>query len=312
MSTALAHTPDSAVKVSLPQLILLNEAAGGLKLHHHSIRAVRSGNFLSRFKGRGMEFDETRLYTPGDDARNLDWRVTARTGKTHTKLFREERERPVFLSVDARAPMFFATRGVFKFVLAAKLAALLAWSAQQNGDRVGGQVFSEAAGLELKPEHGRRAVLHFFQALVNAESKRGLLPGQGLDEALARLVHHARPGSLVWILSDFRGLSAAGKFSLMRLRRHCDVALVFLHDPLENWLPKKGRFRFAHEGNEVMLDASDLAASTHAHRFERRREEVQTLARQQGLRFLSLQTTDDPVSTLRSHLRHPIALKHGI
>ena len=88
-----------------------------------------------------MEFDESRLYQPGDDIRNMDWRVTARTGKPHTKLFREERERPVFVWVDYRAPMFFATQGVFKSVFVARMAALIAWNAVQQGDRIGGLIF---------------------------------------------------------------------------------------------------------------------------------------------------------------------------
>jgi len=298
---------EETVRATLPGLVRLNESAGGLKLRHAGVRAAQGGNYLSSFKGRGMEFDETRIYTPGDDARNLDWKVTARTGNAHTKLFREERERPVFLSVDARAAMFFATRGVFKYVQAARLAALTAWSAQRHGDRVGGQVFTETGGVELKPEHGRRAVLHLLQKLADAEPVGGGATGSGLDEALARLVHHARPGSLVFVFSDFRGLGAAGEFSLLRLRRHCDVALAFLSDPLESQLPASGRYRFAHGQSELSLDASPAAAAAHAERFQRRRESIAQIARQQRMRFIPCLTTDDPLSVLRDSLRvgHP-------
>ncbi|MFZ2172135.1 MAG: DUF58 domain-containing protein, partial [Methylococcaceae bacterium] len=130
------------ISVSLKTLIDLAKPATSLNLHHLSIRSRQSGGYVSRFKGRGMEFDEARLYQPGDDIRSIDWRVTARTGKTHTKVYREERERPVFISVDNRPAMHFATRGVFKSVLAAKLAGLLAWTAQNHGDRIGGQIFT--------------------------------------------------------------------------------------------------------------------------------------------------------------------------
>jgi uncharacterized protein (DUF58 family) len=297
-----------SVRVTLPSLILLNQSAAGLKLRHGNCRAAQGGNYLSSFKGRGMEFDETRLYTPGDDARHMDWRVTARTGKAHTKLFREERERPVFLSVDARVAMFFATRGVFKYVQAARLAALTAWSAQLHGDRIGGQVFTEGGGIELKPEHGRRAVLHLLQKLVEAEPSPAISPSTGLDQALARLVHHARPGSLVFVFSDFRGLGSAGEFSLMRLRRHCDVALVFLSDPLESQLPASGRYRFAHAGRELTLDTSPATAQAHAGRFAQRLESLAQIALQQRMRFVSCLTTDDPLTVLRESLRrsHPL------
>lgn len=293
------------VRVTLPALIRLSQSAGGLKLRHSGVRAALGGNYLSSFKGRGMEFDETRPYCPGDDVRNLDWRVTARTGKTHTKLFREERERPVFLSVDARAAMFFATRGVYKFVQAARLAALTAWSAQRHGDRVGGQIFTERDSLELRPEHGRRAVLHLLQKLVQAapQGDAAERAGSGLEEALARLARHARPGSLVFVFGDFRGLSRAGESSLIRLRRHCDVTLAFIHDPLEQRLPDSGRYRFSHQGRELLLDASPAAAAAHEARFNQRRESVAALARAHGMRFIPCPTTADPLAVLRDNMR---------
>lgn len=305
-----ALAPDhSAVRVSLSDLIRLNQAAAGLRLRHAGIRAAQGGDYLSSFKGRGMEFDETRPYTPGDDVRNLDWRVTARTGKTHTKLFREERERPVFLAVDARAAMFFATRGVFKSVMAARLAALVAWCAQRHGDRVGGQIFAESHSLELKPEHGRRAVLHLLQKLADIEPS-GLSPdqaGAGFGEALARLARHARPGSLVFVFSDFRGLTPAGESSLIRLRRHCDLALAFIADPLEQHLPSSGRYRFSDGARALSLDASPAAAAAHAKRYAQRRQTIENLARRHGMRFIPCSTTDDPLQVLqlRSARRTP-------
>ena len=111
------------VAVSLKNLLDLAPQAAGLSLNISHKQSAQSGGYLSRFKGRGMEFDEVRLYQPGDDVRSIDWKVTARTDKPHTKIFREERERPVFISVDNRLTMQFATRGVFKSVQAAKLAA---------------------------------------------------------------------------------------------------------------------------------------------------------------------------------------------
>ncbi|MFM8332414.1 MAG: DUF58 domain-containing protein [Candidatus Methylumidiphilus sp.] len=302
MPAALRGENIELARPTLATLVGLTRAASGLRLRERTAHAAQSGNYLSHFKGRGMEFDETRLYTPGDDVRNLDWRVTARTGKPHTKVFREERERPVFLSVDARPPMFFATRGAFKYVQAAHLAALLAWSAQRHGDRIGGQVFTEAGGVELKPEHGRRAVLHLLQKLADAAPVGVGRADTGLDQALARLAQHARPGSLVFVFSDFRGLGPVGEFSLLRLRRHCDMALVFLSDPLESQLPDSGRYRFAHGGRETSLDASKAAAAAHAQRYAQRRDAIEQLARQQRMRFIPCLTTDDPLTVLRDSL----------
>ena len=153
-----------------------------------------------------MEFAESRPYAPGDDVRNLDWRVTARTGRTHTKLFREERERTVMLSVDYRAAMWFATRGAFKSVRVAQLASLLAWSASHHGDRVGGQIFSDHGCSEFKPEHGQRGVLRLIRQL--AEAQAPALPATASETvpamAMKHLQQHAKPGTLVFVLSDFR------------------------------------------------------------------------------------------------------------
>ena len=119
---------NESVSISPATLIQLRQPGESLALPSVRIKAKQTGTYLSQYKGRGMEFEEHRPYQPGDDIRNIDWRVTARTGIPHTKVYREERERPVLFCVDYRRPMFFATRGVFKSVMAAKAAALLAWS----------------------------------------------------------------------------------------------------------------------------------------------------------------------------------------
>lgn len=303
-SATVRATPDvsggSVIRPALDELIALSRPAGGLKLARPTARALQSGQYLSRFKGRGMEFAETRLYTPGDDVRNLDWRVTARTGKAHTKLFREERERPVFLSVDYRASMFFATRGMYKSAMAARLAALIAWSARRHDDRIGGQIFAESGNVELRPDHGHAAVLRLLKALVEQAHppQVGGLAEPALEEALMHLPRHARPGSLVFVFSDFRQLNPAGESALSRLSRHCDGVLVMIHDSLEQHLPP-GRHRYGDGVHELVIDADRSAIAEHARRFQTRFEQVQTLARRHGMRFVSCCTTEAPLAVLQ-------------
>ncbi|MDA1342865.1 MAG: DUF58 domain-containing protein [Proteobacteria bacterium] len=290
------------VSVSLKTLIDLAKPASSLNLHRLTIRAQQSGGYLSAFKGRGMEFDETRLYQPGDDIRSIDWRVTARTGKTHTKLFREEREKPVFISVDNRPTMQFATRGVFKSVQAKKLAALLAWVANQQGDRIGGQVFSQSSCKELKPQNGKHSVLHFLNALVIADNPAEDT-GFTLPQALFRLSQHARPGSLVYIISDFRGINEQMENYLLKLSEHCDVVLIFVYDPLEKGLPTQGRYRFTDEQKEVVIDTSDKQRLTNYQlHFEERLQQLKRIALRRGLALIQCSTQDDPVQ----RLRHPM------
>ena len=121
--------------------------------------SLMAGTQRSPFKGRGINFEEVRRYQPGDEIRHMDWRVTARTGEPHLKLFQEERERPVIFVVDFTASMFFGTRVAFKSVIAARVATLLAWAALARGDRVGSLIFSEHGHQDLRPRGGRSGVL---------------------------------------------------------------------------------------------------------------------------------------------------------
>lgn len=288
------------IEVNLKTLIGLSIPAAGLALRHQTIRSGNSGGYVSRFKGRGMEFDEARLYQPGDDTRTIDWRVTARTGKAHTKIFREERERPIFISVDNRSAMHFATRGVFKSVLAAKLAGLLAWTSEYHGDRIGGQIFSDKVCRELKPQNGRHGVLRFLNALVKQEAD---LPGSAfaLDHALARLIQHARPGSLVYIISDFRGINDEAETHLAKLSQHCDVVLIFIYDALERNLPEKGRYRFTDEARDVVIDTGDQQRlSAYRQRFIQRLQRLEKIATKMNVALMQCSTTDDPVLRLRN------------
>src|SRR5690606_1909344 len=135
--SARARRAEAPDRVTLERLIALKPAGESLKLTTPRVRALGAGGHLSPFKGRGVEFDESRPYQPGDDLRTMDWRVMARTGKPHTKVFREERNRPVIVWLDLRAPMVFGTQRAFKAVRAAEAAALVAWGALARGARPG-------------------------------------------------------------------------------------------------------------------------------------------------------------------------------
>jgi uncharacterized protein (DUF58 family) len=285
------------IRVNLKMLINLAKPAATLNVFRSRIRAQQSGGYVSRTKGRGMEFDEVRPYQPGDDIRSIDWRVTARTGKAHTKLFREERERPIFISVDYRASMQLATRGVFKSVQAAKLAGLLAWVAQRHSDRIGGQIFTDHSCTELKPQNGRRAVLHFFNALIQQQPEQTALD---FELVMRRLSQHVKPGSLVYIISDFRGLNKAAEHYLAKLARHCEVVMILVYDPLESQLPTKGRYRFTDNNRDIVVDTSEKhRVLSYQANFRQHCEALQQLANKLNIRYLPCASNDDPVQILR-------------
>ena len=296
MTSAAADNEDR-ISVQLKTLVDLAKPAMALKHQPGAKRAAQGGDYLSHFKGRGMDFDETRLYQAGDDVRRMDWRVTARTDKPHSKVFREERENPLFLCVDYGPTMAFATRGVFKSVQAAKLAALLAWSALQQGDRIGGQIFADHGCLELKPRSGKSALLRFLNALVKPEYTTH--DEHNLERALARLQRHARPGSRIVIISDFRGLTTEAENHLSLLARHCDVALLQVYDPLESRLPDKGRYRLTDRIRELFFDGSDTQRlQAYRQRFQQRQAHLRQLSLKLRLDCLTCSTQQSPLDVL--------------
>lgn len=296
------------VRITPASLIALAHAGETLPLQPARIRALQSGGYLSPFRGRGMEFDETRPYQPGDDVRHMDWKVTARTGKPHTKQFREERERPVLVWVDLRRPMFFATRGAFKSVVAARAAALLGWSTAAHRDRLGGLIFSETVHTEIKPGRGKPAVLHFIQALCrhpawNGEAGDAAAGDGSLGEAMVRLRNVAYPGSLIFLLSDFRGFDERAERHLGRIARHNDVVMIPVNDPLEHELPPPGRYRLTDGRRHAELDTRDPDAWTrYRERVHRHEERLRQFCRRHRIYQLALQTADPVVDTLQTGL----------
>jgi uncharacterized protein (DUF58 family) len=255
----LDHLPDDASPVSVSQagLIKLNAPARAIALQVLRVNSLQTGAYVSHFRGRGMEFDESRPYQPGDDPRSIDWRVTARSTTAYTKLFREERERPVLIALDLRANMHFATRGCFKSVNASRAAALLAWAAHHRGDRLGGIIFGDSTHRELKPRLGRRAALRFVHELAGHpdwQRQESSPDSDALTQAMSVLRRVTRPGSLAVVISDFVGFSRSAQSYLSSVARHNEVLAVFISDPLERQLPPPGRYRIVSPSQEMAID----------------------------------------------------------
>ncbi|MBU2977361.1 DUF58 domain-containing protein [Alteromonas sp. C1M14] len=237
--STLSLLKSDGVELSLPELLRYQSLTKGLNLTPQTPpRALMSGAYLSRQKGRGMEFDEARHYQPGDDIRAIDWRVTARTGKTHTKIYREERERPVFILCDLGKSMHFGSQLLLKSVQASHIAALLSWSAAQRGDKVGAVIFNDNMHRECKPLSRKRAVLSLCHELRKVQIQQITdVDTRAFDEACLRLRRIARPGSLVYLISDFVNMGVGADQHLSHLARHCEMKAIRVWDPMESALP---------------------------------------------------------------------------
>lgn len=296
----------SPVRVTLADLVRLRPVGESVHLTAPRVRVASAGGHLSPYKGRGVEFDESRPYQPGDDLRTMDWRVTARTGKPHSKVFREERNRPVFVWLDLRRPMLFATRGEFKAVRAAEMGALVAWSAVANGDRLGGLVFSETEHHEQRPALGARAALRLLQTICTPslwEPPPAVEASEGdAERALQRLARVARPGSLIFLMSDFRRLGVDGERLLRQLAGHCDLLLVHCYDAVEAELPPPGRYRIESGGRVFSIETGNVALRRqYEERFKERRETLVRLSRLPGIRLMDCATDAEPHRLLAEH-----------
>ncbi len=301
----VVHNP--ATQASVDELIALRQLAGKLDLsQRQAARAPLAGGHASRFRGRGMDYQESRNYQPGDDIRSMDWRVTARTGRPHTKLYQEERERPVVLCVDLNPGMFFASRGALKSVVAARAASLIAWAAAAHGDRIGALLFN-GDHHELPPRGGKHGVLHLIRQLVAQsdplENIQQPPHPEGLNHALARLRRVSRPGSLTVLISDFYGINEETGKHLTQLRRHNDLIAIQILDALELAPPPPARYGVSDGRQTGILDTcSANARQAYTDFFDEHHRALQELMRSRAIALLPLATDDDVAAVLRQHL----------
>ncbi len=237
----------SGVFVELDELVeLRSEARRSSFLPQQPVRSLLAGRRASRLRGRGLDFDELRGYVPGDDVRSIDWHVTARMRKPYVRTYKEERDRPVLLVVDQRASMFFGSKTVMKSVAAARLAALAAWRIVAVGDRVGALIMGETSDTALRPARSSATVFRFCEQLVSAgralasEAARPAGTEDSFVRALRAASELAPRDTLVFLISDLRGISDEAVERLASMRQHNDLLVAWVVDPLEAALPDVG------------------------------------------------------------------------
>ena len=287
--------PGSGTHVALDELIALSALAHGASLaRRRRTVALRSGTSGSRWRGRGVDFRESRIYQPGDEIRHMDWRVTARSGKPHTKLFEEEREQGLLLASDLNPSMRFGTRVRFKSVQAARAAALMAWMAGAAGDRVGALGFGGGVDGEVKPAGGRRGVLRALRALRDWDAAVEPTRQEPLSRALARIRRLLRPGMRLVLLSDGFSADAEAATLLPQLAARHEITLVLLRDALELAPPPPGRYALHLGASRRILDFSDpRVRGSWTERFSASRALLLEQARRLGMRTVELDAHAD-------------------
>ena len=286
---------------SLSQLIKLRYGARELTgFPKIQARQMLAGGHKSRFRGRGMDFDQVRIYQPGDDVRSIDWRVTARTQVPHTKIFSEERERPILVISDLRSPMFFGSQRL-KSVVACEISAALAWAGLAANDRAGGLVFGPQQQIDIKSRRSHHAVLQFIHALHEYSAQ--LVELQTDRYSLADILEESRqfilPGSTVFIVSYFHDLDSNCERHLFELARHGNLNFCHVYDDIETDLPPPSLYAVTDGQHHTMLDSSNpQLRERFVDAFSQRSQHLRKLSEQLSAGLLLFDSADPVMSVL--------------
>jgi uncharacterized protein (DUF58 family) len=269
------------------------------------VDSALSGLYHSVFRGQGVDFEEVREYREGDEIRNMDWRVTARTGTPHLKVFREERQRTVMLCVDLGSSMNFGTRGTFKSIQAARAAALLGWAASYNHDKLGGILYGVEAGIKYyQPANSRRALWRMLKTITENDYSTSQSES-ALIQMLQKLLHGTPSGSLLFLIGDFNSDLSGVEQALGRLLQKHEVVILAIDDIAERQLPKMGKMSFIDgAGQEIYLDTNDKQGrNNYTQAWDQQRKWLMQLCNRLSIDMIAVKTDDDVHDMLLQGLR---------
>jgi len=285
--------------ISLNELLKMEHLSSGFSLlpSKQKVRSVLGGKHASKLRGRGLDFEEVRNYVPGDDIRNIDWKVTARTQKTHSRVYSEEKEKPTLIVVDQSKSMFFGSQSRTKSVVAAELAALTAFKVLKEGDRVGGIVFADNGIDIVYPKRDRKNILRFLEKIVNRNRElidsKPVAFDKALAETLAKVKNIVTHDFLVVVISDFHRYRPELVKFISRISRHNDVILAKIYDPMEQSIPKKKLI--AGDGEKQLLIDGENASVRQEFRthFDVDFEKFKVQMKKHRIPVLSVNTVDE-------------------
>jgi uncharacterized protein (DUF58 family) len=299
----------SEVFVELQDLLKLQALARGFSFQagRQRVRSIMSGKHASKLRGRGLDFEEVRKYVPGDDIRNIDWKVTARTRKTHARVYSEEKEKPALIVVDQTRSMFFGSIRKTKSTVAAELAALAAFRVVKEGDRVGGIVFGDEKTEMLMPKRDRKNVLRFLEHLclanqaLQSESQTDF--EQTLSEVMRRIANVVTHDYLIFVISDFHRYDPRVVRNLIKLARNNDLILAKVYDPFESQLPEQAIIAGDNERQLTIDGRKPENRQKFNFDFDDRFQRFKSDMQQHGIPVLLFETVTDIDSQLKNAMQ---------
>ncbi|TKB45886.1 DUF58 domain-containing protein [Thalassotalea mangrovi] len=298
----------SNIYVSLKQLEKLKYQARYFSFtQQQPVNSVLSGKSSSRLRGRGLNFEELRHYRPGDDIRTLDWKVTQRTGKAHVKVFTEEKERKTYLAIDQRSSMFFGSRGKMKSVVAAEVAALIAWQINSSGDRIGAFMFNDQSIKVIPAKRGNLHVSQLLHQIVKLNHKLSCdiehQENDVLNSMLYKLNALNQHNALIIIISDGYGWTPQTSSYVKTIRQHNEVIACRIYDELEQNLPSMPQMTIS-DGKWQIQFSSQNANTQQRFReeIERQLDQYREFTNKYRIPLITINTVEDPVHQLRRAL----------
>lgn len=282
-------------------------AHGGQLKSHKKSSAEFSGNQAAVTHGRGMDFAEVRRYQAGDDIRSMDWRVTARTGKPHTKLFKQEREQPVYLFVNLTASMQFGTKVTFKSIIAAQVAALLAWKTVINKDRIGGFIYNDHSNYFSKANPSNQGVLPFLQKIIQLNNsqpteniKSPSVFDQNVLDSLRKYHSLLKHGNKIFIISDFCHFDEKEQAIYTRLSSNNHLHFMHIYDVLEAEAPNPNFYSVSNGKTIHQFDSSSMGFQQRYNElFIAEIESLKKFCAQRKIDFTSIRTDADVITELQ-------------
>ena len=296
----------NGINLTLAELIFLqNYISSNMINTKKNVRSILSGQKVSKLKGKGIDFEEVREYVFGDDIKAIDWNITARTGRVHTKIYKEERERPILLVVDLSSSMRFASKKAFKSIIAAHFATLLAKLATLHKDKVGGVIYSGKNHLELRPKANNPGVQSLIKNLYFLHEEMDLEEDENaMNFSLRRLKNFVYSGSLVIIISDFNKFDNHTQTLCQQIGKHNDIALVFIYDEIEKKAPKSGHYLISNGIKNKIFDTTNKnIRKTYEKLFNDKFNFIKKFAYDNKYLFVPLATNDDLIATLNNNFQ---------
>lgn len=288
--------------VSLQDLVELSKSSSARARSRRS-KSPMSGERVSVHRGRGVDFEEVRLYQPGDDVRNIDWKVTARKQLPHTKVYTEERERPTLIVVDQTRSMFLGSTKRLKSVAAAEIAARIAWQTLAERDRVGGLVFGNDQIDVVKPFRNGTAVVKVLSAVVDANRKLNVTDSRVRSEGnkndrwrnlLLRLRRIAPAHHRIFVVSDFSALELDAVEELLSRGHHHEMQAIHVYDEIEKTLPPSNFYNVTNGVSQLMFHSgSQSLRDEYSTRFTLKINELKSLCVRNNVSFTSISTDND-------------------